>query len=171
MAGLGKRPHDAIAQLLEYADSGRLLEVERPKGNAALVAVVVASAMAFGLGAGLVVLTLATDLGVVGLLLGLTALISGFGVLAPALRLLREAAAAPAVPVKPGAVLPPDLVRKGHWIFRSGAWLRVEQVGRDGGGRIHALLGTGDVVELHSSVTVAGDHFRPVADSIETIRS
>ena len=170
MGWLDRRPQDATTQLLEYADSGRLIEVAAPKGNGSALALVIGAAITIGIGAGVVAVGILGDSGQAALLLGVVLLVAGLGVIAPAVRLLRETTTTGGVPIRPGAVLPPDLVRRGNWIFRNGAWLRVQHVGRDGGGRIHALLGSGDVVELRTPVTVAGDHFRPAEDPIESLR-
>ena len=70
----------------------------------------------------------------------------------------------------PGAVLPPELLRSGNWVYRSGAWARIEQVGRDGNGTLTALLSSGEVIDLTTPLTVAGDEFRPTADPVATLR-
>ena len=64
----------------------------------------------------------------------------------------------------------PELVRVGNWIHRDGAWLRVEQIGRDGALQVQALLSSGDLVVLSTPVTIAGDDFRPAKDPVGSLR-
>ena len=72
--------------------------------------------------------------------------------------------------VRPAAVLPPELIRTGNWIHRNGAWLRVEQIGRDGSGRVQALVSSGELLELSTPVTIAGDEFRSSKDPVAALR-
>ncbi|MDW3220589.1 MAG: hypothetical protein R8F63_18430 [Acidimicrobiales bacterium] len=160
------------SQILEYAESGRLVEGPRAakddqKGAIALVVVA-----ALVLGAGLAL----TTSGALGsgddttTLVAIMCTLGALAILVPGIRLLRTTPAGKPVKVRPAAVLPPELVRQGNWIHRDGAWMRVEHVGRDGGGRIHALLSSGDVVELSTPVTIGGDEFRPSHDPVESLR-
>ena len=105
------------------------------------------------------------------MLVSIMCAVGSLAILVPSIRLLRQAPETPPVRVRPAAVLPPELVRVGNWIHRDGAWLRVEEIGRDGGGRIQALLSSGDLVVLGTPVTIAGDDFRPVSDPIASLRS
>lgn len=165
-----KPPPDSTAQILEYAESGRLVPA-LPEGRShPLVALTVAGGVALGAGA---VLLLTGALGVhqpISLLAAGLLLITGLAILAPAVRLLRRSMS-PVIPVRPGAVLPPDRIREGFWIHRQGGWVRVEQIGRSGGGKISALISTGDVIELRRAVTVAGDEFRPVQNPLVSLRT
>ena len=170
MGWIEKKPRDVTGQFLEYAASGRLIEVKARKHPRSTVLVIVAAAIAIGFGAALIAFGLTGTAGPGATVAGLTAFVGGISVLAPSLKLLRTNSTRGTLDVRPGAVLLPDLVRKGNWIHRGGAWVRIEHVGRDGGGRVHALLGSGDVVELRNPVTVAGDAFRPGTDPVESLR-
>ncbi len=170
MGWIEQQPRDATGQFLEYASSGRLIEVRARKRPKSAMRLVVVAAIVIGYGAALILLGLTGSVGASGSLLGLTFFVGGISVLAPALKLLSADTGPGMLHVRPGAVLPPDLVRKGNWIHRGGAWVRIEHVGRDGGGRVHALLGSGDLVELRTPVTVAGDAFRPGTDPVESLR-
>lgn len=160
------------SQILEYAESGRLVEPPRTEhaDRRGAIALVVVAALVLGAG-----LSLAAA-GALGsgertvTLVAIMAAVGSLAVLVPAVRLLRSAPAGRPVQVRPAAVLPPELVREGNWIHRHGAWVRVQHVGRDGGGRIHALLSSGEVAELVAPVTIAGDDFRPTHDPMESLR-
>ncbi len=165
---------DATEQLLEYAENGRLVAVGvdrlRSGGNPLIYFTVIVSMMSAGFGALFAIVL--HDAGSSALVVaGLLVATIGIGVLVAAAGSLhartREAAV---VRVTPGAVLPPDLVRVGNWIQRGGVWVRVDEIGRDGGDRVTALLSTGEVVHLESLVTIAGGQFRPAADSVESLR-
>lgn len=173
MGWIERRPRDVTSQILEYAESGRLVEgprVERDDQKGTIALVVVAALV---LGGGLS-LAAAGALGSGERTTTLVAIMAALGALAilvPSIRLLRVTPAGKPVTVRPAAVLPPELVREGNWIHRDGAWLRVQHVGRDGGGRIHALLSSGDVVELTTPTTIAGGDFRPAHDPVASLRS
>ena len=92
-------------------------------------------------------------------------------ILVPSVRLLRSTVPAKPVQIRPGAVVQPELVREGNWIHRNGAWVRIESVGRDGASRLQALLSSGEVVELATPQTIAGDDFRPVVDPVASLRT
>lgn len=172
MGWIERRPHDVTSQILEYARTGRLVEgptITRDDQRSTIALVVVAAlalggglslAAAGALGNGTSTVTLVAIMGSVGAL----------AILVPSIRLLRSTPATKPVKVRPAAVLPPDLVRVGNWIHRGGAWVRVEQIGRDGGGRVTALLSSGDVVELTTPCTIAGDDFRPTDDPVAALR-
>lgn len=159
---------DSTAQMLEYAQSGRLVPGCGNKHSRSLIGLCVFAGGAIGTGLllgllGLLVVgqPLATLGGALLLLIGLT-------VLAPTVRLLRESMST-VIPVRPGAVVPPEMVKKGCWIHRHGGWVRIEQVGRGGGGSITALISTGEVIDVRTPVTIAGDAFRPVHDAVASV--
>ena len=173
MGWIERRPRTVTSQILEYAESGRLVEGPRTGGDdrVGTIALVVVAALVLGGG-----LSLAVNgaLGVGGdtvMLVSIMCAVGSLAILVPSIRLLRQAPETPPVRVRPAAVLPPELVRVGNWIHRDGAWLRVEEIGRDGGGRIQALLSSGDLVVLGTPVTIAGDDFRPVSDPVASLRS
>lgn len=173
MGWIERRPQDVASQIVEYAESGRLVEGPRaPRDDQrGTIALVVVAALVLGGG-----LSLAANgaLGEGGQTVTLVAIMSALGaaaILVPSIRLLRSAPVGKPVVIRPAAVLPPELVRVGNWIHRDGAWQRVEHVGRDGGGRIHALLSSGEVAELTTPVTIAGDDFRPTNDPVESLRA
>lgn len=175
MSWMERRPSDANEQMLEFAESGRLVELDPREAvhaadKASTVFAMVLAAAATGVGTTLLVIAAASR--------SLTAAIVGFSVitislslLLPSIRLVRLHTPSTAVAVKPGAVLPPELVREGNWIYRGGAWNRVDQVGRDGSGVMTALLSGGEVIELTSPVTIAGGDFRPSIDPVASLRS
>ena len=175
MGWMERRPRNANEQMLEFAESGRLVELDpreavHASDKASTVFAMVLAAAATGVGTTLVVIAAASE--------SLTAAIVGFSVIAvslslllPSIRLVRLHTPSTAVAVKPGAVLPPELVREGNWIYRSGAWNRVEQIGRDGSGLTTALLSSGEVIDLTSPVTIAGGEFRPTVDPVASLRS
>ena len=158
------RHFDATAQLLEFAERGRLITRRSsrsgPSATSPLPIVVIASVLT---GLGVAVLT-------AGLLAGtlpLTAM--GGGVFVASVAMLISALAALrhdndselAVDIRPATVLPPGSVKPGNWIERDGAWVRVDEAGRGRRGAISALLSTGDVIELSHPVIVADVPFCP----------
>jgi hypothetical protein len=166
---------DANEQMLEFAESGRLIELDpraavHAADKASTVFAMVLSAAATGVGATLLVIAAATE-SLTAAIIGCSVVTISLSLLFPSVRLVRLHTPSTAVEVKPGAVLPPELVRAGNWIYRSGAWNRVEQVGRDGTGSTTALLSSGEVIELSSPVTIAGGEFRPSVDPVASLRS
>jgi hypothetical protein len=135
------------------------------------IALVVIAALALGAGLGLAANGALGEGGDTVMLVAIMCALGSLAILLPAIRLLRSTPLGKPVQVRPAAVLPPELVRVGNWIHRGGAWQRVEQVGRDGGDRIQALLSSGDVAELNTPVTIAGDDFRPTKDPAESLRA
>lgn len=172
MGLIERQPRDVTSQILEYAESGRLVDGPPQEGadQTTSIAVVVAAAIALGVGLSLSATgSLAHDgqrITIVGLMIAVGALAA----LVPAIRLLRVVPTDNPVKIRPAAVLPPELVQQGNWIHRDGAWVRVEHVGRNGGGRIHALLSSGEVAELSTPTTIAGDDFRPYRDPVASLR-
>lgn len=171
---LTARPRDVTEQVLEFAERGRLVAIVDPARHrnpltpfVALAAVL--SAVVGGVFASLAVSAdsnapLLIACGVLAVA-GLPILVAGAGAIH------RRAASRDRLEIRPGAVLPPDLVRVGNWIHRAGAWVRVDEVGRDGGGRVNVLVSTGEVVHLDAPVTIAGGPFRPtVDDEVESLR-
>jgi hypothetical protein len=172
MSWVERRPQDVASQILEYAESGRLIEGPRNMEDEkrGTIALVVTAALVLGGG-----LSLAAD-GALGsgshtvTLVAIMCTLGSFAILVPSIRILRTTRPGNPVKVRPAAVLPPDLVRSGNWIHRNGAWVRVEQIGRDGGGRIQALVSSGELLELSTPVTIAGDEFRPSKDPVAALR-
>ena len=174
MAWIEERPQDATEQLLEYANSGRLVELDQrsivdARDKTSTVVVMVLAATTVGIGAALVISAMRSRSALEATVgFGLVAI--GLSLLLPAVRLVRLHTASAAVEIRPGAVLPPDLVQPGNWIHRDGAWARVDQVGRDGSGMLTALLSTGEVIELLTPITIAGGTFRPTVDQVASLR-
>lgn len=167
-----RRPQDVTSQILEYAESGRLVEGPRTEREEqrATIALVVVAALVLGGGLSLAASGALGSSSDTTTLVAIMCALGALAILVPAIRLLRVGPTGKPVRIRPAAVLPPELVRRGNWIHRDGAWMRVEHVGRNGGGRIHALLSSGDIVELTTPVTIAGDHFRPTHDPVESLR-
>ncbi|MEQ8841771.1 MAG: hypothetical protein RIB98_12400 [Acidimicrobiales bacterium] len=160
------------SQIVEYAESGRLiegtrLEVDDLRGTIALV---VTAALLLGGGLSLAATGALGDGNTTVTLAAAMCALGALAILVPSIRLLRSGPVAPPVRVRPAAVLPPELVRVGNWIHRDGAWVRIEQIGKNGTDRVHALLSSGDLVELTTPVTIAGDDFRPTRDPVESLR-
>lgn len=172
MGWIERRPRDVTAQLLEFAESGRLLEGARPERDdqRGTIALVVVAALVLGGGLSLAVNGALGDGGQTVTLVAIMCALGSLAILVPSIRLMRNGPIAKPVKVRPAAVLPPELVRAGNWIHRNGAWQRVEQVGLDGGGQVQALLSSGDLVVLATPVTIAGDDFRPAADPVASLR-
>jgi hypothetical protein len=170
MGWIEKQPQDAAEQFLEYAASGRLIEIRCANTPAPAVGLILAAVIAIGFGSAATAIGLTEVAGPAATMLGFVLFVGGVALLAQALKVLHGANELRTLHVRSGAVLPPDLVRKGNWIHRGGAWERVDQVGRDGAGRVHALLGSGDLIELRRPVTVAGDEFRPFTDPVKSLR-
>ncbi len=174
MAWIEERPQDATEQLLEYATTGRLIDLDQrasvdARDKASTVLVMVLAAATVGIGASLIISAMRSR-SLVEAAVGFGLVTVGLSLLLPAVRLVRLHAASAGVEVRPGAVLPPELVQAGNWIHRDGAWARVDQVGRDGGGRLTALLSTGEVIDLLTPITIAGGTFRPSVDPIASLR-
>lgn len=172
MGWIERRPHDVTTQLVGYAETGRLIEGPRTDRDdqRGTIAIVVVAALILGASAGVATTCTIANGNPTMILIALIAGLGAIAVLIPAIRLLRITPAGKPVKVRPAAVLPPELVRVGNWIHRDGAWQRVEHIGRDGGGRIHALLSSGDVAELTTPTTIAGDDFRPTHDPVASLR-
>jgi hypothetical protein len=161
---------DSTAQMLEYAETGRLLPGRNEESASSLITLTIIAGGAIGAGTALVLLGMFAFGAALAVLAGALLVVAGLATLPPAVRLLREAMST-VIPVRPGAVLPPGLVKEGCWIHRSGGWVRVEQIGRDGTGTITALVSTGKVIELRTPVTIAGDAFRPIRDPMASLRN
>jgi hypothetical protein len=172
MGWVERRPRNVTSQILEYAESGRLVEGPRNDDDDRLgtIGLVVVAALVLGGGISLAVSGALGEGGETVMLVSIMCALGSLAILVPSIRLLRQAPAVPPVRVRPAAVLPPELVRVGNWIHRDGAWLRVEEIGRDGGGRVQALLSSRELVILATPVTIAGDDFRPVVDPIASLR-
>ena len=174
MGWVEQRPRDATQQLLEFAESGRLVDLDKEaavdaRDKVSTVLVMVFAAIAVGIGASLVISAMRGRTAVEATV-GFGLIAVGLSLLLPAVRLVRLHAASAGVEVRPGAVLPPELVRSGNWIHREGAWIRVDEIGRDGAGTLTALLSTGEVIDLVNPVTIAGGTFRPTVDPVASLR-
>ena len=168
------RPQDANEQLIEFAATGRLVEIDpRARVNAAdkssTVLVLVLTSAALGVGITMLVIA-AQSSSVLATIVGFSLVAMSLALLLPTLRLVQLHTPTVGVAPKPGAVLPPELLRAGNWVYRSGAWARIEQVGRDGNGAMTALLSSGEVIDLTTPLTVAGDAFRPTSDPVAALR-
>jgi hypothetical protein len=172
MGWIERRPRDVTSQILEYAESGRLVDGPHAKRDNpwSTIALVVIAALVLGGGLSLAAGGALADGHRTVTLVALMSTLGALAILVPAIRLLRVTPVVKPVEVRPAAVLPPELVRVGNWIRRDGAWLRVEHVGPDGGGRIQALLSSGEVAELATPTTIAGDAFRPTDDPVASLR-
>lgn len=174
MTWMERRPRDANEQMLEFAESGRLVELDprhavHAADKSSTVFAMLLSAAAGGVGATLVVIAAASE-SLWAAVVGCSVITVSLSLLLPSIRLVRLHTPSTAVAVKPGAVLPPELVREGNWIYRGGAWNRVAQIGRDGSGVTTALLSSGEVIDLTSPVTIAGGSFRPSIDPVASLR-
>ncbi len=167
------RPRNVNEQLVEYAEHGYVIDIDSPSHSHGIrisVSVVVLSTIliafgtaVMGMPVGMLHSTLREVVGSVITALGLALLIASVH------HLYEMAIATTSVEIKPGAVVPPELVKPGNWIHRHGAWARVDEIGHDHTGRISALLSSGDVVYLDSTVTIAGDVFRPTRDPLSDL--
>ncbi len=174
MSWIHERPHDATEQLLEYAETGRLIALDprtriEARDKASIVIVMVFSAITVGAGMSLVISAM-RGFSTVEVTVGLGLVALGLSLLLPALRIVHQHTASHGVEIQPGAVLPPQLVRSGNWIYREGAWTRIDQVGHDGAGKLTALLSTGEVIDLLNPITIAGGSFRPTSDPVSSLR-
>lgn len=168
------RPRDANEQLIEYARTGRLVDLDARVGTsssdlASTILVLVLTSASLGVGVTLLVAAARND-SVAAAAAGFSLVVVSLAMLLPTIRLIRVQSPSIGITVKPGAVLPPELLRSGNWIHRSGAWARVEQVGRDGNGTLTALLSSGEVIDLTTPLTVAGADFRPASDPVASLR-
>ncbi|MEM9202339.1 MAG: hypothetical protein AAGC53_11785 [Actinomycetota bacterium] len=174
MGWMERRPRDVNEQVLEFAKTGRLVDLDPREAvhaadKASTVFAMVLSSAATGVGATLLVIAAVTE-SLMAALVGFSVIAVSLALLLPSIRLVRLHTPSTAVTMKPGAVLPPELVREGNWIYRAGAWNRVEQIGRDGTGITSALLSSGEVIDLTSPVTIAGGEFRPGVDPVGALR-
>lgn len=172
MGWIERRPQDVTSQILEYAETGRLVEGPRHQRDEqrSTIAVVVLAALALGAGSALAVNGAFGDGTQAVTLVATMCALGAITILVPSVRLLRGTTPTKPVQIRPGAVVQPELVREGNWIHRNGAWVRVESIGRDGSGRLQALVSSREVVELATPQTIAGDDFRPVVDPVASLR-
>ncbi len=164
------RPTNVNEQLVEYAELGYVSDVD-PAGSAhsirVSVSVVVFATILVAAGAAVAAVQFNGNHSTVREVIGIVLAAIGTALLVAAVHhLYQMAIATDSVKIKPGAVIPPELVRPGNWIHRKGAWARVDEIGPDRTGRISALLSSGEIVYLDSSVTIAGDAFRPAGDPL-----
>lgn len=169
-----RRPHDVTDQLIEFADTGRLVPVERDTRGLDHRQVILFALSVTALGGigGALIVSAVTGSGspiVVAVAVLTSVLFVGFIVIA-ANALHHRFARRDRVDIDAGAVLPPELIEVGNWIKQGSAWTRIDEVGRDGGGRVTALLSTGEVVHLTRPTTIAGGAFRPARDPVADLR-
>lgn len=174
MGWLGRHPHDANEQLIEFAATGRLVDLDprlrtSAADRASTILVLVLTSASIGVAVTLLVAAIQTA-SVPTAIIGLSLFAISLTLLLPTIRLVRLHSPDRGVSVTPGAVLPPELLQAGNWIYRTGAWIRVEQVGRDGNGALSALLSSGEVIDLNAPLTVAGEGFRPSDDPVASLR-
>lgn len=170
-------PRDVNEQFLEYAEQGRLVplpadaRIRSARRNPLAVFITIAALASAGFGAAVALVADGPSRSAALLAGGAVTGIALLAVLIAAGSALNDRAHEHgAILLTPGAVLPPDLLHPGNWFQRAGAWVRIEEIGRDGGGQVSALLSTGEVVLLDSPVTIAGGRYRPVADPLEPLR-
>ncbi|MFQ5556545.1 MAG: hypothetical protein ACE5GB_03420 [Acidimicrobiales bacterium] len=169
-------PRDLTEQFLEFASTGRLSPLAHGSGSpvrrSALTWAVTFAAGAFLLAGVAGVIEATRGQGHASLLpAGALCVLAGAVALVSSVRLTRRRTGrSPAIEPAIGAVLPPELIRAGHWIHRGGAWLRVLEVGRHGRGEISALLSSGEVVDLTTPTIVAGGHFHRLPDPVAGLR-
>lgn len=171
---LERRPHDANEQVIEFAATGRLVEIDpevkvKAADRSSTILVLVLTSATLGVGTTMLVVA-AQSSSMLATIVGFSLIATSLALLLPTLRLVQLHSPTQGVSPKPGAVLPPELLRSGNWVYRSGAWARIEQVGRDGNGSLTALLSSGEVIDLTTPLTVAGDQFRPTADPVASLR-
>jgi len=165
MSWMDSAPRSVNEQFVEYAETGRLLtragqRTARRRNPFVLYVITVAVVCAL-FGAGVATLTLGANGSLV--LLGAASLVAaaGIAVMVFAAGTIHDhAVAEDTLEITPAAMLPPNLVRTGNWILRDDVWVRVQEIGRDGGGRINALLSDGDVVTLDAPVMIGGGEVR-----------
>lgn len=176
MSWIERRPRDVTEQLLEFAENGRLVvlperTVPPPHRTRITALIVLASVVSAGIGVAAMLASTDEARSATLLVTGIASAVLGLVLLIVAANASRDRKSRRAsVVVTPGAVLPPDLVRAGNWIHRGNAWVRVEEIGRDGGGQVSALLSTDEIIYLDMPVTIAGGAFRPVGDPVDSLR-
>jgi len=164
------QPANVNEQLVEYAELGYVSDIDHTANSRSgrmSIAIVILGTGLIAAGASLAATHLDGGHWTAGEATGAVAVAAGTALLIAAVRHLYQMATTTiSVKIKPGAVIPPELVVPGNWIHRNGAWARVDEIGYDHTGRISALLSSGDIVYLESSVTIAGDAFRPTHDPL-----
>jgi len=167
------RPVNVNEQLVEYAELGYVSDIDRVSDShriRASIWVVLLGTLLIAAGTAMATNQLDGAHSAIREVLGAVIVALGTALLISAIHHLYQMATnTTTVRIKPGAVVPPELVRPGNWIRRNKAWARVDEIGCDHTGHISALLSSGDIVYLESSVTIAGDVFRPVHDPLSRI--
>jgi len=165
------RPTSVNEQLVEYAELGYVSDIDSKRSSHSIrvsVSVVLFATILVAAGAAIAAVQLNGNHSTVREVFGIVLAAIGMSLLVAAVHhLYQMATATDSVKIRPGAVIPPELVRPGNWIHRNGAWARVDEIGPDHTGRISALLSSGEIVYLESSVTIAGDAFRPARDPLD----
>ncbi len=167
-----EHPLDVNEQLLQYAEHGHVVDVATPSSVHSVrtcIAAITTSTLLLIAGVALVVSSTSGTESTTNTVAGLILALFGVSLLTAAVHRLKElATAAAAVELRPGAVIPPELVRAGNWLRRNGTWVRVNEIGLDRTGQVSALISSGDLIYLDSPVTIAGDVYRkstsPVSD-------
>jgi len=166
-------PRNVNEQLVEYAELGYVSDVDHTTDSHCIrvsVSVVLLGTLLIAIGATIAAIQFHGGHSTVREVVGAVVAAMGMALLIAAVHhLYQMAMTTTSVKIKPGAVIPPELVRPGNWIHRKGAWARVDEIGHDHTGRISALLSSGDIVYLESSVMIAGDAFRPAHDPLSGI--
>lgn len=174
MTGLRSRPKNVNEQLVDYAEHGYVVDIDSQSHAHNIrvsAAVVILATALIALGTATVIMPIHDTHSATREVIGSVIAALGMALLIASVHhLYGRAIATPSVRIKPGAMIPPEMVRSGNWIHRDGAWARVDEVGPDHTGRITALLSSGDVVYLESSVVIAGDAFRPSSDPVSDLR-
>lgn len=167
-----EHPLDVNEQLLEYAEHGHVMDVPTSSSSHSVRNCIVAIAIATLLliaGVSLVVSSTSGTESTTNTVAGMVLALIGVSLLTAAVHRLKELATTSAiVELRPGAVIPPELVKAGNWLRRNGTWVRVNEIGFDRTGQVSALVSSGDLIYLDSPVTIAGDVYRkssnPVSD-------
>ncbi len=173
MARSQSRPRNVNEQLVDYAEHGYVIDIDSPshsRGIRVSISIVILSTILIAIGTAIVGMPVGMLHSTIREILGSVIAALGLALLVASVHHLYDMAmATTSVKIKPGAVIPPELVKPGNWIHRHGAWARVDEIGHDHTGRISALLSSGDVVYLDSTVTIAGDAFRPSRDPLSDL--
>ena len=173
----GGPPLDVNEQFVHFARSGELVPLDEQMAGRARNSPVSTAALAIialcGF-TGLVVTATALVGGVdeSQLTIGALTLIVAAALSVPAGYLAHsQRMTPPAVQVSAASILPPELLRAGHWIHCHGAWARIDEIGPLQDETVSALISTGDLIQISKPVAVAGGVFRPSADPTYKLRS
>lgn len=167
-----RQRQSAADQFLRFASTG-LIATSPPASGRRVVPVYIAAAaggLATLLGAATIAVALIVDRGLAVIGIGTTLVATGATITLVAAYLGRfERGDDLAIRPTPGAVLPPDLLRAGHWIHHQGAWTRVREVGAANEGIATVLVSSGEILDVDRPITVAGGAFAPAEPRIDLL--